>query len=159
MLADCVPTGQDQQGGPVADLGAVSGGHQAEGDGRGGRVDGLHAGAAVALHGPGRHPLAAAEPERHQSGNVDLVGAGDDAAEDDLVQRLRCKGLPRQERLAGRYGQIRGPEGTRSALGLEKGGAIAVADIDRSATGIGLSRAIHGSLLCASSRSGSRLPG
>src|SRR6185369_9348407 len=60
----------------------------------GSTVDSLHARAAVALDGPGWHLLAAAEPERYQAGDIDLVGAGDDAAEDYLVQRFGCKGLP-----------------------------------------------------------------
>ena len=131
----------------------------AQGDIRGSRVDGLHAGTAVALDGPGRHLLAAAEPKRHQPGDVDLVRAGDDAAQDHFVQLLGRKGLPRQERLAGRHRPIRCPEGSRLALGLEKGGAVSVDDIDRPSPGIGFARVIHGSLLYASSRPGSHPPG
>ncbi|MGY4298128.1 hypothetical protein ACVWXN_006223 [Bradyrhizobium sp. i1.4.4] len=51
-----------------------------------GRVDRLHAGAAIDLHGEGDHVLAHAEPERGDAGRVHLVRDHVDATEDDPVE-------------------------------------------------------------------------
>ena len=60
------------------------------------RVDRLHAGAAIDLHGEGDHLLAHAEPQRGDAGRIHLVGDDVDAAEDDLVESVGRKRLPRQ---------------------------------------------------------------
>ena len=75
--------GQDQVGDALADV-AIA------------RVDRLHAGAAIDLHGEGDHFFAHAEPERGDPRRVHLVGNDVDAAQDHLVEGGGRKGLPRQ---------------------------------------------------------------
>ncbi len=60
------------------------------------RIDRLHAGAAIDLHGEGDHFFAHAEPKGGDAGRVHLVGDDIDAAEDDLIEGGGRKGLPRQ---------------------------------------------------------------
>ncbi len=65
-------------------------------DGAIGRVDRLHAGAAIDLHRERHHRLAHAEPQRGDAGRVHLVGDDIDTAEDDLIERGGREGLPGQ---------------------------------------------------------------
>ena len=111
-------------------LGAA-GEHQiglAERDVAHGRVQGLHPRAAVALDGPGRRRVAAAEPQRHDARDVGFVGAGHDATQDDLVEVRRLEWLPREQRARGVHGEVGGGEGSGPAAGLEERGAGAVHD-------------------------------
>jgi len=87
--------GEDQVGAAVGDV-AIGG------------VDRLQARRAVALYGPGGDALAAAETQRGDARGVDLVRLRRDAAEDDLVERIRLERLTQQQRPTGRDGQIDG---------------------------------------------------
>ncbi len=56
-----------------------------------GRVDRLHAGRAVAHHGPAGHLEAAAHPQRGDPADVDLVRRRRGAAQDHLVELLAAR--------------------------------------------------------------------
>ena len=58
-----------------------------------GRVQRLHARGAVAHHGPARHAVAAAQAQRDHAADVDFVGRGRGAADDDLVHVGGREGL------------------------------------------------------------------
>ena len=97
------------------------------------RVDRLHAGAAIDLHGEGRHRLAHAEPQRGDARRIHLVGDDIDAAEDHLIEGVRCEWLTQQQWPAALHSEIDRRERARLAAGLDEGRAAAVDDIDRAA--------------------------
>ena len=111
--------GQDHVGDAFADV-AIGG------------VDRLHAGAAIDLHGEGDHGFAHAEPKCRDARRVHLVGDDIDAAEDDLVERVGRKGLPRQQRPAALHGEIDRRERPGTGARLQERRPAAVDDKDRS---------------------------
>ena len=98
-----------------------------------GGVDRLHAGAAIDLHGEGGHRLAHAEPQRGDARRVHLVGDDVDAAEDDLVERIRRERLAQQQRPAALHRQVDRRERAGLAARLDERRAAAVDDVDRAA--------------------------
>ncbi len=96
-----------------------------------GRVDRLHARAAIDLHGECRHRLAHAEPQGGDAGRVHLIGDDIDAAEYDLIESVRRERLAQQQRPAALHGEIDRRERARLAARLDEGRAAAVDDIDR----------------------------
>src|ERR671924_496679 len=97
-------------------------------------IDRLHAGAAIALHRPARHAVAAAEPERRDPPGVDLVGDRAGAAEDHLVERVRREGLAHQQRPPGPDGEVDRRERPGLIAHLDERGAGAVYDINPTAS-------------------------
>ena len=96
-----------------------------------GGVDRLHAGAAIDLHGEGGHRFAHAEPQRGDARRVHLVGDHVDAAEDDLVERVRRERLAQQQRPAALHREIDRRERAGLAARLDERRAAAVDDVDR----------------------------
>ena len=96
------------------------------------RVDRLHAGAAIDLHGERHHRLAHAEPQRGDAGRVHLVGDDVDAAEDDLIERDGRERLPGQQRPTALHGEIDRGERTGPAARFQERRPAAVDDINRS---------------------------
>ncbi len=95
------------------------------------RVDRLHAGAAIDLHGERRHRFPHAEAERRDPRRVHLVGDDIDAAEDHLVEGVGRKRLAQQQRPAALHGEIDRRERARLAARLDERRAAAVDDVDR----------------------------
>ncbi len=96
------------------------------------RVDRLHAGAAIDLHGERGHLVAHSEPQRGDPRRVHLVGDDVDATEDHLVERIRRERLAQQQWPAAGDGEVDRRERTRPPARPDERGAGAVDDIDRS---------------------------
>src|SRR5207253_1313165 len=93
-------------------------------------VDRLHAGGAVAHHGPAGDLLAAAHAQRRHAADVHFIDRGRRAAEDHLVELFRRKRLPDEQRAPGLRCKVAGGEWTRAVTRLEERRAGAVDDVD-----------------------------
>ena len=96
-----------------------------------GRVDRLHAGAAIDLHGEAGHRLTHAEPQRGDPRRVHLVSDDVDAAEDDLIKRIRRERLACQQGPPALNGKIDRRERARPDPRLEEGRPASIDDVDR----------------------------
>ena len=93
-------------------------------------VERLHTRRTVALDRPGRHFVAASNPQCHHPGDVCFFGARCRASEDDLVQIPPVERLAHQQGAAAMDGKIRCPEGTGSVPELQEGRSQAIDDED-----------------------------
>ncbi len=94
-------------------------------------VERLHAGGAVAHHGPARDLLPAAHAQRGDAADVHLVDRRRRAAEDHLVELIGGELLPRQQRAPRLRGEVGGGERPGAVLRLEERRARAVDYVDR----------------------------
>lgn len=96
-----------------------------------GRIERLHAGATIDLHRERHHAFAHAEPQRRDTRRIHLVRDHVHAAENDLIERVWFKGLPRQQRPAALHGEINRGEGPGATLCFQERRPRAVDNINR----------------------------
>src|SRR5258708_5359552 len=94
-------------------------------------VERLHAGGAVAHHGPAGDFLAAAHAERRDPADIHLVDRRRRAAEDHFIELARRERLVHEQRAARLRCEIGGREWARPILRLEERRPGTIDDIDR----------------------------
>ena len=95
-----------------------------------GRVDRLHPRGAVAHHGPCGDLVAAAETQRRDAANVDLICRRVRAAENHLAELFRRDRLPQQQCTTGGDREIGCRKRPRRIARLEEWRSCAVDDVD-----------------------------